>query len=150
MKSFGFTNGSSSKPVELVASVISALLDSALAQPRATFDGRDLHPTILDKAAALCASLVQNHPFVDGNKRVGHAAMATFLLLNGLDIAATIDAQERLILDLASGTARREDLATWLREHTTKQDTDSAVSSRFRFRLSTRAMAAYLPQPWRL
>src|SRR5258707_11694486 len=80
-----------------------ALLDSALAQPRATFDGRDLHPTVLDKAAALCASLVQNHPFVDGNKRVGHAAMATFLLLNGLDITATTDEQERLILTLASG-----------------------------------------------
>jgi death on curing protein len=43
------------------------LLDSALAQPRATFDGKDLHPTLLAKAAALCASLVQNHPFVDGN-----------------------------------------------------------------------------------
>ena len=53
------------------------LLDSALAQPRATFDGRDLHPTLLDKAAALCALLVRNHPFVDGNKRVGHAAMST-------------------------------------------------------------------------
>jgi death-on-curing protein len=104
-----------------------ALLDSALAQPRATFDGRDLHPTVLDKAAALCASLVQNHPFVDGNKRAGHAAMATFLLLNGLDITATTDEQERLILDLASGALRREDLATWLREHTTKLDADSAV-----------------------
>jgi len=104
-----------------------ALLDSALAQPRATFDGRDLHPTVLDKAAALCASLVQNHPFVDGNKRAGHAARATFLLLNGLDITATTDEQERLILDLASGALRREDLATWLREHTTKLDADSAV-----------------------
>ena len=75
------------------------LLDSALAQPRATFDGRDLHPTVLDKAAALCASLVQNHPFVDGNKRVGHAAMATFLLLKGLDIVATTDEQEQLMLE---------------------------------------------------
>ena len=67
------------------------MLDSALAQPRATFDGKDRHPTLIDKAAALCASLVQNHPFVDGNKRIGHAAMATFLLLNGTEIVATTD-----------------------------------------------------------
>jgi death-on-curing protein len=103
------------------------LLDSALAQPRATFGGLDLHPTVLEKAAALCASLVQNHPFVDGNKRVGHAAMATFLVLNGLDIAATVDEQEALILDLAAGRCRREDVLTWLQSHTKKLDSDSAV-----------------------
>lgn len=103
------------------------LLDSALAQPRATFEGRDLHPTPLDKAAALCASLVQNHPFVDGNKRVGHAAMATFLLLNGVEIVATIDEQERLILDLAAGRLRRDDVAAWLQNHTVRLNPDSAV-----------------------
>src|SRR5471032_57962 len=73
------------------------LLDSALAQPKATFFGNDLHATIFDKAAALCASLVQNHPFVDGNKRIGHAAMETFLLLNGFEIDASVEEQERLI-----------------------------------------------------
>ena len=73
------------------------------------------------------ASLVQNHPFIDGNKRVGHAAMATFLLLNGIDITAAIDSQERLILDLASGHRHREDVAAWLREHTRQLDSDSAV-----------------------
>ena len=103
------------------------LLDSALAQPRATFDGQDLHPTVLDKAAALCASLVQNHPFVDGNKRVGHAAMATFLVLNRIDITATTDEQEALVLALASGQRRREDLLVWLSRHTTNLGTDSAV-----------------------
>lgn len=103
------------------------LLHSALAQPRATFAGNDLHPTLLGKAAALCASLVQNHPFVDGNKRVGHAAMATFLLLNGLDITATIDEQEALILDLAAGRSRREDVLAWLENHTAKLGSDSAV-----------------------
>ena len=102
------------------------LLDSALAQPRATFDDRDLHPTVLDKAAALCASLVQNHPFVDGNKRVGHAAMATFLVLNGVDVTASIDEQEKLILSLASGVSRREELVAWLKEHTKNLDSDSA------------------------
>ena len=54
-------------------------LESALAQPRATFGGTDLHPTVIDKAAALAFSLTMNHPFVDGNKRVSHAAMEVFL-----------------------------------------------------------------------
>jgi death-on-curing protein len=56
-------------------------LESAVNQPRLTFDQADLYPDIVSKAAALCFSLVMNHPFVDGNKRVGHAAMETFLIL---------------------------------------------------------------------
>ena len=56
-------------------------LESAIAQPKATFDGKDLYSSLTEKAAALCFSIVQGHPFVDGNKRTGHAAMATFLLL---------------------------------------------------------------------
>ena len=75
----------------------------------------------------MCASLVHNHPFVDGNKRVGHAAMATFLMLNGLEIVATTEDQERLILDLAGGTLRRDGLLVWLREHTKNLGVDSAV-----------------------
>ena len=51
-------------------------LESAIAQPKATFGGVDLYPTLVEKAAALGLSLVQGHPFVDGNKRVGHAATA--------------------------------------------------------------------------
>jgi death-on-curing protein len=58
-------------------------LESTLAQPRATFGGTDLHPTIAPKAAALAVSLTLNHPFVDGNKRVAHAAMELFLRMNG-------------------------------------------------------------------
>ena len=54
-------------------------IESAIAQPRMTFDGEDLYPTIVAKAAALGFSLIQNHPFIDGNKRIGHAAMETFL-----------------------------------------------------------------------
>ena len=103
------------------------LLDSALAQPRATFDGRDLHPEVLEKAAALCTSLVQNHPFVDGNKRVGHAAMATFLNLNGVEIVAAVDEQEQLILSLAAGDQGRESMVAWLMNHTQSLDSDAAV-----------------------
>jgi death on curing protein len=65
----------------------------------------------------LCLALVQGHPFVDGNKRVGHAAMETFLILNGSEIDASIDAQERLILDLAGGRLDRSELTDWLRRH---------------------------------
>jgi death-on-curing protein len=90
---------------------------SALAQPSATFDGNELYPTLEEKASALCFFLVSNHPFVDGNKRVGHAAMEICLLLNGFVIDAAVDEQEKLILSLASGEIAREILADWLRSH---------------------------------
>ena len=92
-------------------------LDCALAQPGATFDGANLYLSLEDKAAALCFSLVRNHPFLDGNKRVGHAAMETFLVLNGNEIHASMDEQERLMLDIAAGRLSRDELAAWLREH---------------------------------
>lgn len=90
------------------------LLESALAQPAATFDGVDLHATVIEKAAALGFALVANHALVDGNKRVGHAAMEVLLVLNGFEISASVDDQERLILDVASGLADRDALARWL------------------------------------
>jgi len=93
-------------------------LESALAQPRATFGGNDLHPTITQKAAAPGFSLGLNHPFVDGNKRVAHAAMAVFLLLNGTELVATTDEQERMMLDLADGQCAREQLTAWLEKYT--------------------------------
>jgi death-on-curing protein len=93
-------------------------LISAVAQPRMTFEGRDLHPTAADKAAALCFSVIVNHPFVDGNKRAGHAAMETFLVMNGYEVIASVDESERVILDVASGRVDREGLAAWLRART--------------------------------
>jgi death-on-curing protein len=92
-------------------------LESALAQPRMTFEGDDLYPTVVEKAAALAFSLIKNHPFVDGNKRVGHAAMELFLLINGFEIRASTDEQEHLILHVASGEADRDELVDWLRRH---------------------------------
>ena len=92
-------------------------LESAVAQPKATFGGVDLYPTLVEKAAALRFSLVQGHPFVDGNKRVAHAAMETFLLLNGAEIDAPVDDQERLILGLAAGRIGHSQLTDWLRQH---------------------------------
>ena len=92
-------------------------LESALAQPRITFEGRELYPSVVDKAAALGYSLIQNHPFIDGNKRTGHAAMEVFLLLNGFEIQSSVDEQERIVLQVASGEMDRESFAVWLRDH---------------------------------
>lgn len=96
------------------------LLESALAQPKATFGGADLHPTLIDKAAAIGFALVANHAFMDGNKRIGHAAMEVFLLLNDYEIDASVDEQERLMLDVASGTIDRPRLTHWLAGHVKK------------------------------
>ena len=92
-------------------------LESAFAQPRMTFAGSDLYPTIAEKASALGYSLIQNHPFIDGNKRTGHAAMEVFLVLNGLEILAPLSEQEEVILQLASGDMERDKFTTWLHPH---------------------------------
>jgi death-on-curing protein len=95
------------------------LLESAIAQPRMTFDGEDLYPSLLEKAVALGFSIILNHPFIDGNKRTGHAATETFLVLNGVEINASVDEQERMVLAIASGELGREAFVEWLRRNTT-------------------------------
>ena len=90
-------------------------LESAVAQPEMTFGGDDLYPTIAEKAAALGHSLIQNHPFLDGNKRVGHAAIEVFLVLNGFEIGAPVDEQEQNVLTVASGEMTRTELGEWLK-----------------------------------
>jgi death-on-curing protein len=95
----------------------SGSLESALLQPRATFDGKELYPSIVEKAASLGFSLIKNHPFIDGNKRIGHAAMETFLFLNGHEINAGVDDQEKVILSVASGTLSREEFTSWLQKN---------------------------------
>lgn len=89
-------------------------LESAVAQPQMAFGGADLYPTLIEKAAALAYSLAMNHPFVDGNKRIAHAAMATFLDVNGFKVAAPVDEQEATFLALAAGRLRRDDFNAWL------------------------------------
>ena len=93
---------------------------SALAQPRMTFAGDELYPSVAEKAAALGFSLVMNHPFIDGNKRLGHAAMETFLMLNGYEIDASVDDQESTLLKLAAGELERDQFVNWVREHITE------------------------------
>lgn len=97
-------------------------LESAVAQPQMTFGGKELYPTIIEKASALGFSLIMNHPFLDGNKRVGHASMEIQLLLNGYEISASIDEQEKIILQLASGELGRDEFSEWLRLHTVARD----------------------------
>ena len=92
-------------------------LKSAVAQPRLTFEEQELYPTLVDKAVAIGFSLIKNHPFVDGNKRIGHAAMEVFLLLNGYEIDSYVDDQERIILRVAAGTISREEMKKWLEVH---------------------------------
>jgi death-on-curing protein len=93
------------------------LLESALAQPRLTFAGAELYPTLAEKAASLGYSIINNHPFVDGNKRTGHAATEVFLLLNGYEIEAPMEDQEQIVLQIASGDLGRDEFATWLQDH---------------------------------
>ena len=92
-------------------------LESAVAQPRMTFNGEELYPTLVEKASALGFSLIQNHPFVDGNKRAGHAAMESFLMFNGYEISASVTGQLEVILGVASGKIDRNTFTDWLREH---------------------------------
>lgn len=91
---------------------------SAVAQPKVSVGGQDAYPTLTEKAAALGYSLVRSHGFVDGNKRIAHAAMEVFLVLNGVEISATVDEQERFMLSLAAGEVSREGLALWLASNT--------------------------------
>jgi death-on-curing protein len=92
-------------------------LESATAQPYMTFGGNELYPSLAEKAAALGFSLIQNHPFADGNKRTGHAVMASFLMVNDHKINASVDEQVEVILSVASGKLGREGFTKWLTKH---------------------------------
>ena len=93
------------------------LLDSSLKSIFQTFDGKELYPSILDKAAQLCYALIENHPFLDGNKRIGVHLMLIFLKINGIDLNYT---QEELIdfgLKIASGKMQKDEIKEWFGNH---------------------------------
>ncbi len=98
------------------------VLVSAVRQPQIEFGGEELYSSLEEKAAALGYALIQNHPFVDGNKRTGHASMEVFLRLNGWEIVGPVDEQERLAINVADGTAGRGELAEWLSNHIERLD----------------------------
>ena len=93
------------------------LLASAIAQPEATFGGNHLHAFPFEMAAAYMFHIVQNHPFVDGNKRSGVMAAMTFLDLNGIVINAPKGAIYDLTLSVATGKADKEEIAEFFRSH---------------------------------
>ena len=92
-----------------------------MSQPQITFGNEGLYPTVIEKASALGFSLINNHPFVDENKRIGHAAMEIFLILNGYEIEATVNEQEQIILQVASSQLEREAFTNWLQTHVVKR-----------------------------
>ncbi len=92
-------------------------LESSIGQPHQTFGGEDLYPTLVAKAAALGFFLISNHPFVDGNKRIGHAALEVTLVLNGSELIASVDEQEKVILNVASGEMSHAAFVTWVENH---------------------------------
>ena len=93
------------------------LLESALEAPYMTFDGKDLFPTKEEKAARLCAGLISNHAFVDGNKRIGVYVLLTFLEVNGISLEATDEELIEIGLSLAKSEMKYEDLLIWIKAH---------------------------------
>jgi death-on-curing protein len=96
-------------------------LESAVARPTMTFGGEDLYPDEASKAAALLHSLVMNHAFVDGNKRVGIAAAELFLRLNGYRLAGDDSELEELTMTVARGEIDAEALAIWFRQRISRE-----------------------------
>ena len=94
------------------------LLDSALARPINLLSYSEDRPDLAELAAAYAFGIIKNHPFIDGNKRVGYVVCRTFLILNGLDIGTTQEEKYSTFLKLAEGTIDQRVLAGWLREHT--------------------------------
>lgn len=91
-------------------------LEAAVARPAMTFGGEDLYPDVITKAAALMHSLVKNHPFVDGNKRVGAHSALIFLTMNGWDVITTDEEIVEITLGVASGSVELEALIIWFRQ----------------------------------
>ena len=93
------------------------LLKSAIGMPSATFGGVFLHPTIYEMASAYLFHLVENHPFVDGNKRVGAMAALIFLDLNGIDFDASDEDFTAMVLRVASGKMLKAEITLFLKTH---------------------------------
>jgi len=93
------------------------LLDSALENAFQTFDGVELYPTKEEKAARIGFSLISNHAFVDGNKRIGMYVMLTFLEVNGIKMAPSNDDVIQAGFGVADGSMKYEDLLSWIRNH---------------------------------
>ena len=91
------------------------LLHSAIAMPNASFGGEFVHKDLYEMAAAYFYHIIQNHPFVDGNKRTGAAAAIIFLIMNGIEVRADEDGLVELALGVARGKVDKSDIAEFFR-----------------------------------
>ena len=93
---------------------------SALNRPYQTFDGVDLYPTAIEKSAAILESIIINHPFIDGNKRMGYAFMRLLLAEDDFDMFATEDEIYNFVISVSKGKMNTEEITNWIRNHATK------------------------------
>lgn len=97
------------------------LLESAVFRPQASAFGWDAYPTLFEKCAVLGYSLIQNHPFVDGNKRTGFAVMHLMLLINGYDLTSTPKEEIVMAESVASGKMKEFEIVLWIKKHSKKR-----------------------------
>ena len=93
-------------------------LESAIARPFMTFEKEDLYPTPILQATALIESLISNHPFLDGNKRIGYVMMRLFLMQNNIDLKATQSEKYDFVIKIASGQVNFDQIKTWISNKT--------------------------------
>jgi len=96
------------------------LLESAISQPQATFGGELLHPTIFEQAAAYLFHIINNHAFVDGNKRTAFDVMVTFLNINDYELSMTLEAAYELTVQVAENKVNKKELIEILENHITE------------------------------
>ena len=97
-----------------------SLLLSAINRPFQTFEGKDLYPSVIDKSAALFESLIMNHPFIDGNKRMAYAFMKMLLIEDGFSIDASKEETYKFVIKASEGKMNFEEIKTWLVNHLKK------------------------------
>ena len=97
------------------------LLQSAVARPKATFEGNELYPDIFSKTVALMESLAKNHPFLDGNQRTAATSTGIFLGINGFRLEASQKELVRFALDMAVGKLPSEEALVWLKNHVSQE-----------------------------
>ncbi|MEO9870465.1 type II toxin-antitoxin system death-on-curing family toxin [Ekhidna sp.] len=93
------------------------LLDSALNRPYQTFDGKELYPTPIDKAAAILESIVKNHPFIDGNKRTGYVLARLLLMNEQLDIHSAQENKYQFVISISTGKLSFDQIKEWLEKN---------------------------------
>lgn len=94
-----------------------SLLDSALHAPFQSFSGQETFPSLHQKAARLGFGLIQNHAFIDGNKRIGIHAMLVFLSINGIELSYRQDELSEVVLSVASGNLSFDEFCQWVQNH---------------------------------